>query len=453
MDATPTVILGAGIIGVSTAYYLSEHQDPSTIHIVESAPEMFSSASGYAGGFLARDWHVPATAELGILSFEEHRRLAEKFGGREKWGYSVTLAVGYEAPSEGVSGKKKKRGDDWLRDGTSRADAAPTSSPGSSSSGGSGAGDLAVEEARDAKSPPWLRRRDGDRVEVVAEEGTTAQVDPLLLCRFLLGECVNRGVKIHQPARAVGLEKDSEGKMVGVVIATASSPPSGSDGQSSEETITVPCSRIIITAGAWSGRVFKDLFPGSSKDAIAVKSLAGHSVVFKSPRWYRELESKGCHTVFTTSEEFAPEIFARLGDGIYFAGLNSADIPLPEVAGSVKPHAEAIELLKKTAGDIMGSDGPGKVNNLEVIREGLCFRPVTPWGLPIISRVPDEVLGHGLGTRSGTQGGVYVATGHGPWGISLSLGTGKVLAEMVQGRQLSADVGALGLRVSANCEA
>ncbi|KAM7221061.1 hypothetical protein V8F06_003623 [Rhypophila decipiens] len=430
MDTTPTVILGAGIIGVSTAYYLSEHQDPSTIHIVESAPEMFPSASGYAGGFLARDWHVPATAELGILSFEEHGRLAEKFGGREKWGYSGTLAVGYEAPSEGVSGKKK-RGDDWLRDGTSRADAAPTSSLGS-----------------DAKNPPWLRRRDGDRVEVVAEEGTTAQVDPLLLCRFLLGECVDRGVKIHQPARAVGLEKDSEGKMVGVVIASASSSPSGS-----EETITVPCSRIIITAGAWSGRVFKDLLPGSSKDAIAVKSLAGHSVVFKSPRWYRELESKGCHTVFTTSEEFAPEIFARLGGGIYFAGLNSADIPLPEVAGSVRPLAEAIELLKKTAGDIMGSDGPGKVNDLEVVREGLCFRPVTPWGLPIISRVPDEVLGHGLGTRSGTQGGVYVATGHGPWGISLSLGTGKVLAEMVQGRQLSADVGALGLRVSANGEA
>ncbi|KAM7205602.1 hypothetical protein V8F33_000928 [Rhypophila sp. PSN 637] len=441
MDTTPTVILGAGIIGVSTAYYLSEHQDPSSIHIVESAPEMFSSASGYAGGFLARDWHVPATAELGILSFEEHRLLAYKFGGREKWGYSGILAVGYEAPSEGVSGKKK-RGDDWLRDGTSRADAAPTSSP-----------DLTVEEAKHAKNPPWLRRRDGDRVEVVAEEGTTAQVDPLLLCRFLLGECVNRGVEIHQPARAVSLEKDSEGKMVGLVIASASSSPSGSDGQSSEETITVPCSRIIITAGAWSGRVFKNLFPGSSKDAIAVKSLAGHSVVFKSPRWYRELESKGCHTVFTTSEDFAPEIFARLGGGIYFAGLNSADIPLPEVAGSVKPHVEAIELLKKTAGDIMGSEEPGKGCDLEVVREGLCFRPVTPWGLPIISRVPDEVLGDGLGTRSGSQGGVYVATGHGPWGISLSLGTGKVLAEMVQGRQLSADVGALGLRVSANGEA
>lgn len=440
MDA-PTVILGAGIIGLATAYYLSEHQDPSTIQLIECAPELFSSASGYAGGFLARDWHTPATADLGVLSFEEHRRLAEKHNGRDKWGYCRTLAVGYESS---IDGGKKKRGDDWLRDGTSRADAAPASSL--SPSREEGGDEEGGEETRG--SPPWLRRRADDRVEVITDEGSTAQVDPLLLCRFLLGECVKRGVKVRHPARAIGLEKDGQGKISGMVVVFPSR--NGDEARTEDENdsrIIVPCARLIIAAGAWSGRVFKEVFPGSKKDMIPVKSLAGHSVVFRSPRWHKELEGKGCHTVFTTSGEFAPEIFARLGGGIYFAGLNSSGIPLPEVAGSVGPHKDAIDLLKGTARDIMGY-GSGEIggDDLEVVRTGLCFRPVTPWGLPILSRIPDENLGDGVGTRSGRDGGVYVATGHGPWGISLALGTGKVLAEMAQGREVSVDVSALGLR-------
>ena len=44
-------------------------------------------------------------------------------------------------------------------------------------------------------------------------------------------------------------------------------------------------------------------------------------------------------------------------------------------------------------------------------------------------------------TRPG--GGVFVATGHGPWGVALSLGTGRVVAEMVLGRKTSVDVGVL----------
>ena len=52
-----TVIIGAGIIGCSTAYYLSHsgHTKPDNIHLVEASPELFASASGKAAGFLASD--------------------------------------------------------------------------------------------------------------------------------------------------------------------------------------------------------------------------------------------------------------------------------------------------------------------------------------------------------------------------------------------------------------
>ena len=43
-------------------------------------------------------------------------------------------------------------------------------------------------------------------------------------------------------------------------------------------------------------------------------------------------------------------------------------------------------------------------------------------------------------------GGVFVAAGHGPWGIAHSLGTGKVVAELMRGEVPSADISKLGLR-------
>ena len=150
-----TVILGTGIIGVSIAYYLSDHQPGSTVHLVEPSPELFASASGFAAGFLAKDWFSSDVAALGELSFAEHKKLAKRKGGREKWGYTSSISFSHAAvpPMVGAS-----RGDDWLRDGTSRSGAA-------------------TEVAAFAsQAPSWLRRADGDHLEVIGEEGSTAQV-------------------------------------------------------------------------------------------------------------------------------------------------------------------------------------------------------------------------------------------------------------------------------------
>lgn len=77
-----TVILGSGVIGLSTAYYLAQHQPGSSVHLVDASPQLFASASGYAGGFLARDWFQAPAAALGALSFDAHGALAAVEGGR-----------------------------------------------------------------------------------------------------------------------------------------------------------------------------------------------------------------------------------------------------------------------------------------------------------------------------------------------------------------------------------
>lgn len=154
-----TVILGSGIIGLSTAYYLADHQPGSTIHLVDSSPELFASASGYAGGFVASGgWFGRASASLGQLSFDEHRALAERHGGRERWGYSRTVTVSYDPRGPSPAPLGGAGDEDWLRSGSSRAELVRR-------------GD--EEDGGDGTVPPWLRRYEGDVVRVVDNgEGT-----------------------------------------------------------------------------------------------------------------------------------------------------------------------------------------------------------------------------------------------------------------------------------------
>lgn len=117
------VIIGGGVIGLSTAYYLatSAQPRPSSITVLDSSPELFQCASGRAAGFLAKDWFHSSTQELGELSFRLHKELAEAFDGGRRWGYagSTSLSV---SQTEGHSSEHEKGNywEDWLFGGRSR---------------------------------------------------------------------------------------------------------------------------------------------------------------------------------------------------------------------------------------------------------------------------------------------------------------------------------------------
>lgn len=161
MTATSnTVILGSGIIGLSTAYYLalSPSITGTSIHLIDSSPALFASASGRAAGFLAADWFVPALAPLGELSFALHRELADAHGGVERWGYSRSTGTSVVADEVGGGGASGVSGEDWLRQGGSRAD-------------------VAGVHAFDAgDGPAWLTRQERHSVRVISEDSSTAQV-------------------------------------------------------------------------------------------------------------------------------------------------------------------------------------------------------------------------------------------------------------------------------------
>lgn len=96
------VIIGGGIAGVSTAFYLTRHPSlpsGSSITIIEGT-DIAAAASGKSGGFLAKDWHGAATASLSAMSYDLHKELADEFAG-EKWGYrTVDTLVSQRLPNE-----------------------------------------------------------------------------------------------------------------------------------------------------------------------------------------------------------------------------------------------------------------------------------------------------------------------------------------------------------------
>jgi glycine/D-amino acid oxidase-like deaminating enzyme len=435
-----TVILGGGIIGLSTAYYLSQTKPPNKddnppIHIVDSASSLLLSASGYAGGFVAEDWFSHHSASLGALSFKLHRELAQQHDGAKRWGYSGSHVYSLSIDEQGVAKKGKANGGDWLVDGTSRAEVAPQSA---SSSGKT----LDEDETLNPDGTPiWLTPQPGGTFETIGTPDECAQVEPKELCTFLLSECESRGVQIHLSSAPASLSTDSSNKITHLNTADSS----------------IACTNLVLAAGAWTPFLFRTLFP-SSKLRIPVSPLAGHSLLFTTPRhktplpdtpsWNSPRKAYAVYSAPTRTIPYAPEAFARharSGEAeVWIGGLNDPSLQLPETADDVKPllDRDAITELRKTSVQLTGlakKDSDMNEDDLTVLREGLCFRPVSDRGAPIVCQVDEGKLG-------GMKGNMFVATGHGPWGISLSLGTGLVVSEMVQGRETSADVRALRLR-------
>ena len=95
------VIVGGGIVGTSTAFYLAKRGCAPTI--VERC-HIAAEASGKAGGFLARDWQPSAPADglaaLSAASFDLHAELAHELGA-EHIDYRRLSCIGVETARAG----------------------------------------------------------------------------------------------------------------------------------------------------------------------------------------------------------------------------------------------------------------------------------------------------------------------------------------------------------------
>jgi glycine/D-amino acid oxidase-like deaminating enzyme len=146
MEPRNIVIVGAGIIGVSTAYYISKHPKykSQSITLIDST-DVAAAASGKAGGLLALDWHEKETSSLAALSYGLHESLAQEYPDR--WGYRKLDTLSVRTSPKTI---------DWL-------------------------------------DPIIL-----DKAEVLGTRKTTAQVHPRKFCRGLLEEAKGVSLVIAQ---------------------------------------------------------------------------------------------------------------------------------------------------------------------------------------------------------------------------------------------------------------
>jgi len=236
-----------------------------------------------------------------------------------------------------------------------------------------------------APAPSWL---DGAGIVTAAlgSPESTAQIHPEKFTTALLDAARARGATLRMGVVQGVVQNDGAAR--GVTV----------DGA------TLPADAVVLALGPWTSRVTRGL------DLPAVYGLKGYSVTLAAP-------DVPPHALFVDyraadGRAFEPEIIPRPDGNVYVCGMADAQ-PLPESAEGVKVDDAACDVLARAAGRVSTTLAAARVT-----RRQACYRPVTADGLPLIGRVPRVA-------------GVYVAAGHGPWGMLNAPATGLGLAELI----------------------
>lgn len=462
-------IIGGGIIGCCTAYFLTRHpayspethaitlleasttsaggrtadssltdpaallpnaaddDDPASASRRNPAHDgIAGGASGKAGGLLAL-WAFPSN--LVPLSFRLHADLAREHDGARRWGYRRCHASQVECRARLPAGADGGAGVTTTT--TTTTDAAAVTKG------------LHKDHRRALRSlgaPADLDWLAADALAAYDGMGTpddTAQVHPELFTRTMAQLAEDRGVRILTGARVTAIHKtagpdNDNGGGGGAVEAVTYVRGDG------EEETRLPTTDCVVAAGPWTSR----LLPG-----VPVTAARAHSVVIRSPQpvsAYALFTSIALPAGFpapTTSEDTSaaaaaapppkplkrgqvvePEIYARPDGTAYACGPTDAAVPLPLTTAEVEvDRARCDDVVRQVAAvsDELGRDG-------EVLARQACY---LPQGGPFIGEVG--------GTR-----GLLVAAGHTCWGIQNAPGTGKLVSELIlDGAAKSAKLG------------
>jgi glycine/D-amino acid oxidase-like deaminating enzyme len=162
---------------------------------------------------------------------------------------------------------------------------------------------------------------------------------------------------------------------------------------------------VVIAMGPWS------ILAAGWLPLPGVFGLKGHSLVFETGT---KIPAEALFLEYQEAAGIAhsPEIFPR-ADGTTYVCAVSSESPLPENPGDVAPDPGAIERLEAMCARLSPTLGESRI-----LARQACYRPVTRDGLPLIGPVP------GLSN-------IYVATGHGVWGILNAPATGEAMAELI----------------------
>jgi glycine/D-amino acid oxidase-like deaminating enzyme len=478
---THIIIVGAGIIGVCTAYYLTKHPDfdPKTHHItIIESKRVAGGASGKAGGLLAL-WAFPQ--QIVPLSFNLHQELSDEYNGEQEWGYRRLTTVSLEGnisrlldndddedDDEDDENEKEKEVDDGssvesnssskpvTQHTPNTEDEGPISSTptgcsqpldksdsmSSSSSSISGPlpkrrtvtkNSIKNELSHDNLQLPhdlnWIRSDIINDWSTLGGQDSTAQVHPYKFTNFILKKAIESGAVELILGKVTEVLFDEESGGVNGLTYTPTKPTTTSTTTTTTTTKTTTTNndesaveilgdQVVLSAGPWTSRILPD---------CPISGLRAHSITVSPNNG-----TVSPYAIFTElktapNKYISPEIYARK-DEVYVCGEGDTLVDLPETTDDVEVIKEKCDQLFHYVSKLSPNLSKG-----HILKRQACYLPVldVPSSSgPLIGETNVENL--------------YLASGHSCWGINNAPGTGKIMAELLlEGESRSADVSSL----------
>lgn len=310
------VVIGAGIIGVCTAYYLTQHPnfDPNKHHVtLLEARRPAGGASGKAGGLLAL-WAFPQ--QIVPLSFNLHKELADKYDGEEEWGYRRVNTMSVEADLTPQGPRKS------------------------------------LDTASLPESLDWIRTELLTDCNSLGGPDTTAQVHPYKFTNFLLKKAQeSKGLDfiIGSVTRIFGSAEKGPDSVGGLEYVSGDRP-----------AVRINASKVVLAAGPWTSKLLPE---------CPISGLRAHSITIAPTR------QVSAHALFTElrlsrHKLVSPEVYPRK-DEVYVCGEGDTSVPVPESTDDVEVVREKCDDLFKYAAKVSPELEGGRL-----LRRQACYLPV-----------------------------------------------------------------------------
>jgi glycine/D-amino acid oxidase-like deaminating enzyme len=214
------------------------------------------------------------------------------------------------------------------------------------------------------------------------------------------------------------------------------------------------CNDLVFAAGTQTPQLVRELFPEFSRNFHETNN-SGNWITVKSTTTFPDQTRAEVilDDVVNHQLEFVGREDQATGDFvIWICGLNNESSKPGRIDDRAEPDEDAINLLRKYAGQFLWNGESAQEDNLEILERGRTYRPTIDRELPILTSVSRGDLrgsriskGQSLsGQGDCAKSGVWVCTGHGRYGITLGLGSGKLMSQLILGETPDLDVAALG---------
>lgn len=455
---THYIIVGAGIIGVCIAFYLTRHPkfDPKKHYItILESKRVAGGASGKAGGLLAL-WAFPQ--QIVPLSFQLHQDLANEFDGDKEWGYRRLTTISVEGDisdarlsyideynqrklEKKINNNKLKNNstlnkiseddddkfehDDFEKSlnahldlGSKPMSRATTIKKNSIEIESNNSNSTDKLSSHLPKNLMWIDDKVINDWNQLGNESTTAQVHPYQFTTYILKQCISTGCVELVIGKVDDIIIDEETGNCNGIIYHPSSVKAENEGINNQKS-ELYGDKVIMSIGPWTSKILPD---------CPISGLRAHSIIIQP----EDVDEISPYAVFTElklnkNKFVSPEIYARK-DEVYVCGEGDSSVLIPETTDDVEVVSEKCEELFKYVSKL--SDN---LKNGKVLKRQACYLPVLD--------IPSS-SGPLIGETNVDN--LYLASGHSCWGINNAPATGLLMSELLlDGEATSCDISAL----------